>query len=621
MPVGKKVVVKRPRTIVYEKDSQKLAEAFQKKNFDEVKKEFEALAPDVAQREAMMRDFYQMNQAELENLGYTFGALVQSGTSKGLLKRAKDIFDVMDKNQIIFQDVKAYKPYKASILDKFELLKQNLEAEKANPENFKGLMANFLSESGLKKDVDELIYDIAYNPDDVKALEAKEQLQKVMDLYLEKQNPVDIVEQAINTLNDKGQSHLNRIIPVLKRYAEYRDEKRGVVAELFDKFNKAEGGQVMNVIMGADEDKAREMKLKLIEFFNKSGKPAYSSPTTFYTHFYSDKVKLVQEEDEEQEIVMGVGSDAGAAAAGVGNVGGAGASGLKVDIAKGNDNPIVKNLGAGQNKPVGAVDVQLQNQADLEEKEDDEAEKARKEELRKKAFEEMMAEGENFEKKRKLPDMKGFKQYANLRTFEKQLTSEQDALVGNRRQIGLDGWYSSQAKADVILPDAEEKKVSLKRFSDFRWKTSNENSALGDRSSLKKIKDAEQIMKYGFNTLNIQTELPMTNLEKMARATKPAYRKVAPYQLLPNQRIPEMIMMPYSEYGLTHSNKPIRTVVLTRDMFDAFYANGNSERDLRVPANYGMVPTNPEKHRVKPMNNPLMYPDICQDIAGQLFVC
>lgn len=73
--------------------------------------------------------------------------------------------------------------------------------------------------------------------------------------------------------------------------------------------------------------------------------------------------------------------------------------------------------------------------------------------------------------------------------------AEQDKTIGDRAKIGL-GTYEMKPAADVVLKSNADKKKSIHNFANLNWVESRSDSKLGEFSSLKKMIDGEERMRF-----------------------------------------------------------------------------------------------------------------------------
>jgi hypothetical protein len=73
--------------------------------------------------------------------------------------------------------------------------------------------------------------------------------------------------------------------------------------------------------------------------------------------------------------------------------------------------------------------------------------------------------------------------------------AQQDKTIGDRAKTGL-GTYEMKPAADVVLKSNADKKKSIHNFANFSWIESRSDSKLGEFSSLKKMIDGEERMRF-----------------------------------------------------------------------------------------------------------------------------
>ena len=76
------------------------------------------------------------------------------------------------------------------------------------------------------------------------------------------------------------------------------------------------------------------------------------------------------------------------------------------------------------------------------------------------------------------------------------LTSKGDKNIGNVRTVGFLAPMEALAKEDDVLLEETERSKSLKRFTNFRWVDSIQNSSLGYASPFQRMQDLEDKRRY-----------------------------------------------------------------------------------------------------------------------------
>jgi hypothetical protein len=90
--------------------------------------------------------------------------------------------------------------------------------------------------------------------------------------------------------------------------------------------------------------------------------------------------------------------------------------------------------------------------------------------------------------------------------IEADAGAEQDKTIGDRAKTGL-GTYEMKPAADVVLKSNKDKKKSIHNFANLNWIESRSDSKLGEFSSLKKMIDGEERMRFS-NTYRSTNTLP-----------------------------------------------------------------------------------------------------------------
>jgi len=188
-----------------------------------------------------------------------------------------------------------------------------------------------------------------------------------------------------------------------------------------------------------------------------------------------------------------------------------------------------------------------------------------------------------------------------------------DKDIGNVRGIGFLAPMEALAKEDdVILQDTERSK-SIRRFTDFRWVNSIQNSKLGYASPFQRMDDIDSRRRYGkcFIPTNKMPSDPDTP-EELARM-----KQFNTYPLVPSYGM-SSIAQPATEFSFKTSSSPFARKI-TKD--EKQFANKklyNFEGDGRQNINphnpfassYGMEPYSQEVRNANLVNNTLEFSSI-----------
>ncbi len=205
--------------------------------------------------------------------------------------------------------------------------------------------------------------------------------------------------------------------------------------------------------------------------------------------------------------------------------------------------------------------------------------------------------------------------------------NKQDKELGDRRQVGL-GPTESLAKADIILVKPEIRAKSTNAFANFAYVNSNQNSNLGERSSLKRILNEEDAKRYS-NTFANVVRVPLTRTQVLARN----HEQISKYNAIPFNPIAnyESEFQPTtSELSMVRAKDYDRHVNMTQLQFD----NIKLSDKVGSPWNseYGMKNTNQNMRQAKvnesiftngttneTRHNTLIYPSTNIDRQGRIF--
>ena len=124
-----------------------------------------------------------------------------------------------------------------------------------------------------------------------------------------------------------------------------------------------------------------------------------------------------------------------------------------------------------------------------------------------------------------------------------------DQNIGNIRAIGL-APMSAPAREEEVIPPPSERAKSLRRFANFRWVYSNQNSDLGYDSPFQRMQDQEDKRRFGMCYLPT-SKLPKPETQKDLNKVK----SFNTYPLVPSQSL-SGIMQPAGELSFMSSTNP-----------------------------------------------------------------
>jgi hypothetical protein len=158
-----------------------------------------------------------------------------------------------------------------------------------------------------------------------------------------------------------------------------------------------------------------------------------------------------------------------------------------------------------------------------------------------------------------------------------------DKAIGDVRSIGFLGPMDALAKADdVIIPESERSK-SIRRFTNFRWVDSIQNSKLGYDSPFQRMEDIDNRRRYGkcFMPTNKLPKDPDTQEELNKTKGFNTYPLVPSYNL-------SGLMQPATEFSYKQSTDPhARKINIDEKQFANKKLYNFEETDKRIR------PTNP----------------------------
>jgi len=241
---------------------------------------------------------------------------------------------------------------------------------------------------------------------------------------------------------------------------------------------------------------------------------------------------------------------------------------------------------------------------------------------------EMVSSGKGAGKQKKLVVKKEepYKPLSYEDTNKPRLPSEQeqnaplmqksgDKAIGDVRSIGFLGPMDALAKADdVIVPESERSK-SIRRFTNFRWVDSIQNSKLGYDSPFQRMDDIDNRRRYGkcFMPTNKLPKDPDTQEELNKTKGFNTYPLVPSYSL-------SGLMQPATEFSYKQSTDPhARKINIDEKQFANKKLYNFEETDKRIrPTNpfassYGMESIEQSQRNPNNVKNTLEFSSVMVD--------
>ena len=120
---------------------------------------------------------------------------------------------------------------------------------------------------------------------------------------------------------------------------------------------------------------------------------------------------------------------------------------------------------------------------------------------------EMMTPGVGVNAQQLAAIMRATQDHINAAEVEARAGREYDKTIGERSRTGLSA-NDAVPKADILIKEAKDKKKSLDSFANLSWvESSFGDSKLGRKSSLQKMKDKEDKIRYGYTFFNAPKQL------------------------------------------------------------------------------------------------------------------
>ena len=170
----------------------------------------------------------------------------------------------------------------------------------------------------------------------------------------------------------------------------------------------------------------------------------------------------------------------------------------------------------------------------------------------------------------------------NVFKLEAPTKTKGDQDIGNVRAIGLIAPMQALAKEAEVIPPPSERAKSLRRFANFRWVYSNQNSALGYDSPFQAIQDQEDRRKFAHCYLPTN-KLPRAETQEDLDKAK----NFNTYQIVPQQSLVG-IMQPATEFSFKTSTNPYaRKITIDEKQF------ADTKLYNFEPTQVNIKPTNP----------------------------
>ena len=190
-----------------------------------------------------------------------------------------------------------------------------------------------------------------------------------------------------------------------------------------------------------------------------------------------------------------------------------------------------------------------------------------------------------------------------------------DKAIGDVRSIGFLGPMDSLAKADDVLIPETERSKSIRRFTNFRWVDSIQNSKIGYDSPFQRMQDIDDRRRYGkcFMPTNALPKDPDTqdNLDKT--------KGFNTYPLVPSYNLTSL-MQPATEFSFKQSTNPhARKINIDERQFANKKLYNFEETDKRIrPINpfassYGMESIEQSQRNPNNVKNTLEFSSVMTD--------
>ena len=188
-----------------------------------------------------------------------------------------------------------------------------------------------------------------------------------------------------------------------------------------------------------------------------------------------------------------------------------------------------------------------------------------------------------------------------------------DSNIGNVRAIGI-APMTAPAREEEVIPPPSERAKSLRRFANFRWVYSNQNSDLGYDSPFQRIQDQEDKRRFGMCYLPT-SKLPKPETQEDLNKVK----SFNTYPLVPSQNL-SGIMQPAGELSFKSSTNPnARKITIDEKQFANSKLYNFEPTQINIKSNnpfsgmYGMQPLDQIKRNPDIQANTLEFSSVMYD--------
>jgi len=187
------------------------------------------------------------------------------------------------------------------------------------------------------------------------------------------------------------------------------------------------------------------------------------------------------------------------------------------------------------------------------------------------------------------PEQKPLEPFGGLQSEQEinapYLSTTSDKAIGDVRQVGFVGAQDQLAKVDDVTLEPSERSKSLKRFTNFRWVQSVQNSDLGYASPFQRMDDIDDRRRFGKCFMHVN-KMPK-DLETQEELEKA--KGFNTYSLVPS-------------FDMTSRMQPATPLS---------FINSTSKFARKITGNeQGMEPINQGKRNVSNLKNPLEFPTL-----------
>lgn len=190
--------------------------------------------------------------------------------------------------------------------------------------------------------------------------------------------------------------------------------------------------------------------------------------------------------------------------------------------------------------------------------------------------------------------------------------------IGNRNNIGLAPLVDIEGKPENVLVPPDVRKNSIRRFANFKFVDSIQNSRLGNASSLYELQEIEKDQRFGAPMYFLTTEKPLLEREKHYISRMPQYIKKEDLGLIPRsvKATTDSDRLPMTSHGWAYYDKPDRHIEITQKEINKYPIS----KKLGSPWNAEFRMSNMLMNRKEdtPQRNPLIYPSITRDLYGRV---